>query len=244
MNTMSFRSSGNDYALSISDLMAGLLFVFIIALVIFAIVLNTLIEQKKEELYQMTNARQIRDEMLYSLQNSLREYGINVIIDLENGILRIPEKVLFRSGSATLDEDGMQSMTVVAMVLDSLLPEYAYIMDSNGVIIDKSNNTKKKLEAILVEGHTDNVPLVAGAPFKDNWDLSASRAITTFQSILKVRPRLDSLLNAKNQKIFSVSGYADCRPVEDNMDEAGRAANRRIDLRFLMMPPDTLVVKR
>lgn len=52
---------------------------------------------------------------------------------------------------------------------------------------------------------------------------------------------LNTLVNANGVPIFSCSGYADTRPVKDDaFDEnsvEGRQANRRIDIRFVMMPP-------
>ena len=45
----------------------------------------------------------------------------------------------------------------------------------------------------------------------------------------------------QGQPIFSCSGYAETRPITDDEydedSEEGRQANRRIDLRFAMMPP-------
>jgi len=43
--------------------------------------------------------------------------------------------------------------------------------------------------------------------------------------------------NEFGSPLFSVSGYADRRPVAPNEDEEGRRHNRRIDLRFIMSPP-------
>lgn len=54
-------------------------------------------------------------------------------------------------------------------------------------------------------------------------------------------PGFNSLTNSRGDPIFSCSGYAETRPIKDNgLDPdsaAGRAANRRIDIRFVMMPP-------
>lgn len=50
-------------------------------------------------------------------------------------------------------------------------------------------------------------------------------------------PKLATLLNDRSEQIFSVSGYADTRPIADNATDAGRRDNRRIDMRFSMTPP-------
>jgi hypothetical protein len=55
------------------------------------------------------------------------------------------------------------------------------------------------------------------------------------------RPALDDLKNAASQPLFGISGYADRRPYgkdrTSNATEAGRALNRRIDVRFVMTYP-------
>ena len=59
-------------------------------------------------------------------------------------------------------------------------------------------------------------------------------------------PKLTALLNNKNELIFSVSGYAETRPIKGNNTDAERQENRRIDIRFSMSPPsdeDMSVVK-
>jgi flagellar motor protein MotB len=94
-----------------------------------------------------------------------------------------------------------------------------------------------KIEAIFIEGHSDNVAVRDESEFKDNWNLSAARAIKTYKTLLATAPNLDKFLNENRLPIFSVSGYADRRPVASNATEAGRKLNRRIDLRFIMTPP-------
>jgi chemotaxis protein MotB len=67
--------------------------------------------------------------------------------------VKMKDKILFSSGSATLGKEGKEALRAVAEVL-------------RGV----------QGKVIRVEGHTDNVPLGRGA-FATNWDLSASRAL-------------------------------------------------------------------
>jgi len=75
---------------------------------------------------------------------------------------------------------------------------------------------------IAVEGHTDNRP-IHGGQFDSNWDLAAARAnrVTRFL--------LDHGLAA--ERLRSIS-YGDAQPVADNSTDAGRAANRRVNLRI------------
>ena len=57
---------------------------------------------------------------------------------------------------------------------------------------------------------------------------------------------MTTILNDKQEIIFSVSGYADTRPIAENSTVEGRRDNRRIDIRFSMTPPteeDMSIVK-
>jgi chemotaxis protein MotB len=80
---------------------------------------------------------------------------------------------------------------------------------------------------ISVEGHTDDRP-VLGGEFRSNWDLASARAnaVTAFFLAHDFAP----------QRLHSVS-YADTRPVADNGNAQGRAANRRVELAIEFAPP-------
>ncbi|MCU7846302.1 MAG: OmpA family protein [Candidatus Thiodiazotropha sp. (ex Monitilora ramsayi)] len=74
---------------------------------------------------------------------------------------------------------------------------------------------------IAVEGHTDNRPILGGR-FQSNWELAAARANAVTRFLL------DQGFSA--ERLRSVS-YADTQPVADNRTSAGRAENRRVNLR-------------
>ncbi|MGM0507862.1 MAG: OmpA/MotB family protein [Fusobacteriota bacterium] len=74
---------------------------------------------------------------------------------------------------------------------------------------------------IVVEGHTDNVPINTER-YPSNWELSTARAV----NVLKYMLENDSTLRGR---IFA-SGYADTRPVATNDTARGRAKNRRVDI--------------
>lgn len=77
-------------------------------------------------------------------------------------------------------------------------------------------------KAVLIEGHTDNVPI---APkfhdnYKSNWELSSARAHTVLHYV-RGKYGIDP------QRIGAV-GYGEYRPIADNATDAGRALNRRV----------------
>jgi len=75
---------------------------------------------------------------------------------------------------------------------------------------------------VLVEGHTDSVPVVFSDRFNSNWDLSALRAASV-ADYLSQESQIDS-------RRLRVVGLADTVPLESNASASGRARNRRIEI--------------
>lgn len=206
------------FTLSISDLMAGLLAVFILALSYFMLNLG-------EVTNQYTGNTEKRTQLLEDMQQDMANRGVKVTIDKKQGVLRIPESVLFPQGEAVVKPEGQYAIQILSQVLYETLTKDAY---------------KESVETIFIEGHTDDVPIQT-AEFHSNWELSTQRAINTWNFMRSSQQSLDSLKNTNGQPLFSCSGYAETRPItddayEENSDE-GRQANRRIDIRVTMMPP-------
>ena len=76
---------------------------------------------------------------------------------------------------------------------------------------------------ILVEGHTDAAP-IRGGPYPTNWDLSAARSFAVVDYLSQ-----HGLPPAR----FSIYGYGEHRPIDDNATPEGRARNRRIEISLL-----------
>lgn len=76
--------------------------------------------------------------------------------------------------------------------------------------------------SVMVEGHTDNVPVAFSDRFKSNWDLSAGRA-AAIADFLLVGTGLEP-------GSVQVAGFADTRPIASNDSALGRSRNRRIEV--------------
>lgn len=172
-----------------------------------------------------------RNDLLDKLTVSLRRKGVKLEVDKDNGVIRLPEELLFQSGEAVLQQDGIDALGKIA---DELL------LNLRPLCLD---GAKYRLEAFFVEGHSDNAQISPGAKFKDNWELSTARAVNTAGGLTKQSPQLNQLLNPSKQPILGVSGYGAQRPVVPNEgvdgqpDKDAMRKNRRIDLRFLMAYP-------
>jgi flagellar motor protein MotB len=209
------NSSGEtDYSLSISDLMSALLAIFVLALTYYIL-------SYSQARAQLVENQDKRSEILQMLQAELKAQGINVEVDYKHGILRLPEGILFAKGDAELNESGKQVIAILAPALLRVLEQPTYATS---------------VETIFIEGHTDSDP-IRGGKYKSNWELSTQRAINTWRQMRETEPKLETLVNALDEPVFSVSGYADRRPVALGDSEEAKAKNRRIDLRFSMTPP-------
>lgn len=79
---------------------------------------------------------------------------LQVVVRKGRMTLKLPDNILFPSGSKVLKKEGKAALTSVADVLKG-------VQDRDFVIA----------------GHTDNVPVARGGAFKSNWDLSTARAV-------------------------------------------------------------------
>jgi len=83
---------------------------------------------------------------------------------------------------------------------------------------------KETPNEIVIEGHTDNTPILGGK-IKSNWELSVARAMEVIRYFID-KEQLDS-------KRFAAAGYGEFRPVFSNDTEENKAQNRRIEINIL-----------
>jgi chemotaxis protein MotB len=212
------HGGGDNYLASVSDLMSGLMYLFIITLTILAVRVG----QARKELM---STKDTRDSVLVTLQGALRRRGLTVAIDTDAGVLRLPERVVFPTGSATLEARERDNVDKLSDAIADVVPQYVGVR----------RGRLPQIESILIEGHTD--PRRISRPFKDNLELSTARAREVFLAITATRPLLDTLQNREGIRVLAMSGYGDRRMIDNGASEVAWQRNRRIDLRFIMMPP-------
>lgn len=164
-----------------------------------------LLAERERALNELRDVVARQDSITKRLNDVLRNalLGFNsdeLSVEVKNGkvYVSMSDKLLFKSGSAAVETKGKEAIKVLAGVLEKNLD------------ID-----------ILIEGHTDNVPIKT-AVYQDNWDLSVARA-TSIVRILTVDYKiLPTRLTASGKGEFS--------PRATNETPEGRALNRRTEI--------------
>lgn len=184
------------------------------------------------------NSDRSRANLLTEIQNYLRSnYGINVEIDNSTGVVRLPEdEINFQTGRAELSPSMKKRLITIREVLDRFIPCFVGKKDA---FCQRLNPDGHSLDAVFVEGHTDNQPFGTDPTGKLNRRLSTERANTVYEILMQPPSNLSGLFNPKGQKLFSLSGYGEERPVpgHEHKEPTDDKINRRIELRFSMSAP-------
>jgi len=90
------------------------------------------------------------------------------------------------------------------------------------ILLKAADLLKRIPYTIIVEGHTDDVPLLPGGRFKDNRELSMARAMCI------IRILIDQAHFKPDQ--LAAAAYGSYRPRSSNLTDEGRRMNRRIEL--------------
>ena len=169
-------------------------------------------------LSSLGTGEQVRADMVTEIRDTLAAQGIRVEVDPTTSVLRVPVDLLgFDSGSSQiLSQHEANALVIGEVIADVLLKDDRFML----------------LDTVFVEGHTDDIPM--DGLFGGNWGLSTNRAISLWRLWQdNLSADLDTLVGHSGERLFSVSGYADTRPVNANQSSDGdRTANRRIDIRF------------
>jgi chemotaxis protein MotB len=131
--------------------------------------------------------------------------GIAIMRDQRGVVISMGDTLLFESGSSEIRREARPLLSTVASLI------------------------KKYQRSIIIEGHTDNIPL-RGSRYASNLELSTARASRTYVFLLEeeaVRP-----------EGLSAAGYGEYRPIASNATVEGRARNRRVDIIFVAKKDD------
>lgn len=152
---------------------------------------------------ERVRAQETESKMENNLKESMAAGGVSSLVQIQSDArmvkLVLTEGVLFSSGAADLKEPARKVLAPIAAEL------------------------KKVPNRIIIEGHTDNIPIRHGK-YSSNWELSMARAysVLLFMS--------EQGISAKQ---LAGIGYGENLPVADNATAGGRAKNRRIEISLM-----------
>ena len=154
--------------------------------------------QKKEEIKKVDETyKALIDEM----KKEIDEGNIEITNLRGEVSVNVLDKILFDSGKTAIKPEGLAVLKRVGDILKEV-----------------------KDKRIVVEGHTDNVPISPAlkSRFPTNWELSTARAVVVVR-YLHEKVGIDPSL-------LSATGVSEYHPVADNTNEEGKARNRRIEI--------------
>jgi chemotaxis protein MotB len=116
----------------------------------------------------------------------------------EGAVVSLPSDILFEPGSASLSEKGEKAISILAKYISAIQAD------------------------IVVEGHTDDIPITSPI-YPSNWELSSARAAAVARVLEKY--------GVPHNRI-SVSGFADTKPIVPNISPENRMKNRRVEIKL------------
>jgi chemotaxis protein MotB len=166
---------------------------------------ETALQEKEKRLRELEGILKRQDSILSALHNTIKNalLGFNsdeLSIKMKEGKIYVSmsDKLLFKSGKADVEPRGKEALKQLSDAL----------------------NKNPEIQ-VLIEGHTDNVPIKTSV-YRDNWDLSSARAISVV--------RILSEENKVKAERITASGKAEFSPVATNDTPEGRAKNRRTEI--------------
>lgn len=125
------------------------------------------------------------------------EGKVTIKEDVRGVIIELQEKILFDSGSAEIKKDSLPLLDKLSNLLSNFSNE------------------------IIVEGHTDNVPINHGY-YQSNWELSTDRAVKVVRYFTEKK--------GLNSSKYMAIGCGEFRPIATNATPEGRQKNRRVNI--------------
>ena len=180
------------------DLMAGLVGIFVLLLVWTLGIQLELAQSLENEIEK----RQAEQRRRMALEEALADPLATGRVTLRNGRIGISGSVLFSSNSDQLQPAGRQLLRTLVAPLQVYLGE--------------------REEMLMVSGFTDDQPIQQGNNrFKDNWELSAERALTVTRALIE---------EGMPPALVFAAAFGAQQPVVPNSDDQGRSMNRRVEM--------------
>ena len=155
-------------------------------------------EDEKNAQEKTKKAEFSEDQLRVALKQEIGKGLAEVQREKDRVIVTVGSAGAFNSGSAKLTKQARAIMQKIATV------------------------SAKGAGQVNVSGHTDDVPLIFGGQYRDNWDLAAARASSVVQELSKAN-------TIPSEKLKAIS-FGETKPLEQNDTRQGREKNRRIEI--------------
>lgn len=215
----------SKYTLCISDLMMGLLFIFMLLSMKFML-------EHKERKARLLDPLNARTKLILGIEKEMKKEKMKVEVDLENGVLSLRDISYFDKGSYELSFEGKLQFEKVKNILGRKVICYSDLekLKEKYPNIERDDNWGKyyhgcdknvSIDSILIEGHADQTPTGPGLRLKgvkDNIDLAVKRSKTVFELLTGYKESvkgkgnyLHFLSNKKGQPLFGMVTYGNLR---------------------------------
>ncbi len=184
------RDATNLWLISYSDFMT-ILFIFFLVMYGYAVL------EKQQRMSQgATISYDAFAKLMDRFEGVVGSANVEITTDSNKTTVQMKDSVLFASGSSELTPNAKTTLA------------------------ELSKSLKLVAGDVIVEGHTDNVPIFGGR-YKSNWELSAARAFSVIEELTA---------NGVPAKRLAAWGFGENRPISSNVEETGRRNNRRIEV--------------
>lgn len=205
------NETGNIFWITMTDLMTGLVLVFIV--MFFYAYLSGHIKQFEKTLAQENATK--------TLQESLKNESIEASVDPVSGVVKISDLELFDLNSYELSQKGKQ-------YLDKFAPAYFNSLFSN-------NFLDKNIDKIIIQGHTDSQTFKGkfsdDEQYMKNMELSLKRALAVANYMTNTP--YNKVNGNRLRKMIIVEGASFSTPIIINGKE-DYAKSRRVELKLVM----------
>lgn len=145
-----------------------------------------------------TNTEDVYEKVQSFIKSKKLEKTVVIKSDSRGVIIQLKSNILFQSGKAE--------------IIDTSKP----VLDTINALIATLPND------IVIEGHTDNMP-ISNFEYKNNWQLSSARALNVLEYFVEIKGQI-------NPKRFTSVACGEYQPIVANNSEANKKLNRRVNI--------------
>lgn len=154
-------------------------------------------ETKVDSKVKDSRGQQTYEEVKQFVEENDLSSIVSITEDERGVILQLKDNILFETGKSNLKEDSLPVLDKISMLI-ATMPN-----------------------SIIVEGHTDNIPIKT-TEFPNNFYLSTDRANSVVTYFIESKKQ--------NQNKFTASGCGETKPLVPNTSDLNRAQNRRVNI--------------